>query len=69
MKLNVNRTRRNRLIVLLIIAIPSWYFTDMDSMSRLYAYVLPLITFISVLFFCLWIIDVFAHIDNRNNSG
>jgi hypothetical protein len=69
MNLNLNRTRRNRLIVLLIIAIPSWFFTDMDSMSRFYAYVLPLLTFICVLFFCLWIVDVFAHIDKRNNSG
>ena len=30
-----------RLILLLAVALPAWYFTDMDSTSRLEAYVFP----------------------------
>lgn len=51
-----------RLIIILVIAIPSWYFTDMDSPSRFLAYGLPIITFICGIMFCLWIISLFEHI-------
>jgi hypothetical protein len=64
MKIKLDPTRRNRLTVLLIIAIPSWYFTDLDSPARMYAYILPLLTFLCVLLFCLWIIDVFANMED-----
>lgn len=67
MKIILNHNMRRRLFLLLIIAIPSWYFTDMDSTARLYAYVLPLINFVCVLLFCLWLIDVFAHIDDDSH--
>ena len=50
-----------RLLLILIIALPSWYFTDMDSPSRIYAYVLPIINFICVILFCLWLIALFAN--------
>ncbi len=58
-----------RLLVILIILIPSWYFSDMDSLSRLHAYVFPIITFVATLALCLWIIDVFAHLKNKKGDS
>jgi hypothetical protein len=49
-----------RLILLLAVALPAWYFTDMESTSRLESYVFPIITFVCFLLFCLWVIGVFA---------
>jgi len=57
-----------QLIIILAVAVPSWYLSDMDSPSRLYAYVFPILTFASVLAFCLWLIEVFEHIGNRENG-
>ncbi|MDJ0832362.1 MAG: hypothetical protein QNJ69_02500 [Gammaproteobacteria bacterium] len=51
-----------RLLIILIVAIPSWYYTDMDSMSLLRAYLLPVLLFFSFLAFCLWLIDLFEHL-------
>ncbi len=51
-----------RLIIIIMIAVPSWYFTDMDSSSRVLAYVLPIITFGCFIAFCLWVIGFFQHI-------
>lgn len=54
-----------RLLVILVIAIPSWYFSDMNSLSRLYAYVLPIIVFVCGIAFCLWLISVFEHVGEQ----
>ncbi|MBT3205539.1 MAG: hypothetical protein HOB14_00460 [Gammaproteobacteria bacterium] len=51
-----------RLLIIIVIAMPSWYFSDMDSPSRFLAYVLPLATFASFIAFCIWVIALFAHI-------
>lgn len=56
-----------RLIFILIIAVPCWYYSDMDNPSRFYAYVLPIATFLASLAFCLWIIEVFEHIGDKSN--
>ena len=58
-----------RLILILLIGIPSWYFTDMESASRVYAYVLPIISFICLLGFCLWLIDLFSHIGEQRKAN
>ena len=50
-----------RLLIIVLIALPSWYFSDMDSPSRFFAYILPLLTFASFIAFCFWVIAVFAH--------
>lgn len=54
-----------RLLLILIIAIPSWYFSDMDSPSRFNADVLPITTFVCGITFCLWLISVFEHVDDQ----
>jgi len=51
-----------RLIIIFLIALPSWYFTDMDSPSFFLAYVLPIITFACFIAFCLWLIGYFQHL-------
>ncbi len=51
-----------RLLIIIVIAIPCWYFSDMDSPSRFLAYVLPLATFACFIAFCIWVIAFFAHI-------
>ena len=56
-----------RLLLILCVGIPSWYFSDMDSQSRFYAYVLPIATFLSVLAFCLWLIELFEHLGSEEN--
>lgn len=60
---------QKRLLLILLIAIPSWYFTDMQSPERFYAYVLPIVNFICVILFCLWLVSFVArmgkHKDNR----
>jgi len=58
----------SRLLIIMLIALPSWYFSDMDSPSRLYAYVLPIITFICLVSFCIWVISVFAKIRESKTS-
>ena len=61
-----------RLLIILLIALPSWYFTDMDSPSRLLAYVLPIINFTCFIAICLWIIDLFSHLGEQRihkNTG
>jgi len=52
-----------RLILILAIGLPAFYFSDMDSESRFLAYVLPITTFACVVALCMWIINWFAHID------
>ncbi len=51
-----------RLLIILAVGLPSWYLADMESTSRLYAYVFPILTFVCVLALCLWLIEVFEHI-------
>ena len=51
-----------RLLIIVVIALPSWYFSDMDSPSRFFAYILPIITFGCFIAFCFWIIAVFSHL-------
>jgi hypothetical protein len=46
-----------KLAIILAIALPAWYFSDMSSSSRVEAYVLPLIAFVSVLALALWVIE------------
>ncbi len=58
----------SRLLIIIIIAIPSWYFSDMDSPSRFYAYVLPIVTFASMISFCFWVIALFAHIGEQKKN-
>ena len=57
-----------RLIIILAVAIPSWYFSDMSSSSRVEAYLLPILTFASILAFCLWVIDLFEHINTGHDK-
>jgi hypothetical protein len=61
----MDNAMQKRLMLILIIAIPSWYFTDMHSPERLYSYVLPIINFICVILFCLWLVAFFATIGKR----
>ncbi len=62
-----------KLVLIILIAVPSWYFTDMDSSSRFLSYVLPIVSFFCLLAFCLWLIDLFEHIgqqrQKRQNSA
>ena len=51
-----------QLIIILAIGLPSWFLSDMDSTSRVYAYVFPILTFACVLAFCLWLIEFFERI-------
>ena len=51
-----------RLLIILLIAIPSWHYSDMQSLSSFRAYVLPVVLFFCFLAFCLWLIDLFEHI-------
>lgn len=60
------RIMLTRILIILVVALPSWYFSDMDSASRFYAYVLPIITFICLIAFCLWIIELFARMGNTD---
>lgn len=57
-----------RLFLLLLVGLPSWYFSNMDSPSRFLAYVLPIITFICFLLFCLWVIRWFEQIKIHSKS-
>lgn len=45
-----------RLVIILIVTVTAWYFSDMDSSSRFLAYLLPIVTFVGFLVFCLWLI-------------
>jgi hypothetical protein len=56
-----------RLIIILIIGLPAFYFSNMDSPSRLFAYVLPIITFVCVVALAMWVIALFAHIGQQPN--
>lgn len=56
-----------QLLIILAVALPSWFLSDMESTSRLYAYVFPILTFASLLAFCLWVIEVFEHLGNGKN--
>ena len=57
-----------KLAVIILVAAPSWYFTDMDSSSRFLSYVLPIVSFICLLAFCLWLIDLFEHIGKQRQQ-
>ena len=57
-----------RFLIIIIIALPSWYFSDMDSTSRLYAYVLPILTFVCFIVFCLWVLAFFARAGEHKNQ-
>ncbi len=57
-----------RLFIILLVAIPSWYYTDMDNVSLVRAYLLPVLLFFSFLAFCLWIIDLFEHFGNSGKE-
>ncbi len=48
------------------IGLTSWYLSDMDSTSRLYSYVFPILGFISVVAFCLWLVGLASHIGERS---
>jgi len=58
-----------RFLVIVIVAIPSWYFTDMESTSRFLAYVLPLISFACYIAICFWVIAVFAQLGQQENDN
>lgn len=59
-----------KLMMIVAIGLPSWYYADMSSNSRIEAYVLPLLTFASILALCLWIIEVFQHFgENRQKRS
>ncbi len=49
-----------KLFFILLIGLPAFYFSDMDSPSRFYAYVLPITSFACVIALALWIVAWFA---------
>ncbi len=49
-----------RLIIILAIGLPAWYFSDMQSDSRFFAYVLPITAFVCVAALAMWVIALFA---------
>ncbi len=51
-----------RLFVILMIGLPAFIFSDMDSSSRFFAYVLPITAFVCVIALAMWVIALFAHI-------
>ncbi len=54
-----------RLIIILAIGLPAFYFSDMDSPSRFFAYVLPIIAFVCVAALAMWIIALFARMGQQ----
>lgn len=57
-----------RLAIILVIAIPAWYYADMDSPSRFLAYVLPIVLFACVIAFCLWLIKLFEQLGQTSKN-
>ncbi len=55
-----------RLLIIMLITLPSCYYSDIDSPLRFYACVLPIITFVCLISFCIWAISVFEHIGEND---
>ena len=56
-----------RLLIILVIGLPAYYFSDMDSPSRFFAYVLPIIAFACVVALAMWVIALFAHMGKQEH--
>ena len=51
-----------RLFIILAIGLPAFYFSNMESPSRFFAYVLPITAFVCVVALAMWIIALFSHL-------